>query len=144
MPFCLPSNLANQFRLPERRSDACCTQNKRKRTQTSCRSVQISKSTQVSSTPDTHCTMSVGFVIPQTPIAVDHWRTEPKTCAKYYFCTHCHAGSSLRERELENQFILADHTAGLSPSWNYPIYCSRITGELLKLKFDVKPDLIVY
>ncbi|XP_065838693.1 5' exonuclease Apollo-like isoform X2 [Oscarella lobularis] len=70
--------------------------------------------------------MSVGFVIPQTPIAVDHWRTEPKTCAKYYFCTHCHA----------------DHTAGLSPSWNYPIYCSRITGELLKLKFDVKPDLI--
>ncbi len=36
-----------------------------------------------------------------------------------------------------------DHTSGLSELWNHPIYCTPVTGKLLRHKFNIKQDLIV-
>jgi DNA cross-link repair 1B protein len=67
-----------------------------------------------------------GLIIPDTPIAVDFWMIRHASRAKLFFLTHAHA----------------DHTSGLSPSWNQPIYCSEITGRIICHKFQIKEELI--
>lgn len=69
-----------------------------------------------------------GAVIPNTPIAVDFWRVRRCPHSRIFFLSHMHA----------------DHTAGLTSSWNsYPIYCSVITKTLLTAKLHVKSELVV-
>ena len=69
-----------------------------------------------------------GLVLPNTPIAVDFWK--PRQCphVRLYFLTHMHA----------------DHTAGLTSSWNYhKIYCSEVTKKLAKVKLGINPEFLV-
>lgn len=69
-----------------------------------------------------------GLIIPKTPIAIDFWK--PRQCphVKLYFLTHLHA----------------DHTSGLSSSWNYhKIYCSEVTKKLALFKFGIKEEFLV-
>ena len=69
-----------------------------------------------------------GAVIPNTPIAVDFWRVRRCPHSRIFFLSHMHA----------------DHTAGLTSSWNsYTIYCSVITKKLLTAKLHVKSELVV-
>ncbi|XP_015773840.1 PREDICTED: uncharacterized protein LOC107352051 [Acropora digitifera] len=69
-----------------------------------------------------------GAVIPNTPIAVDFWRVRRCPHSRIFFLSHMHA----------------DHTAGLTSSWNsYTIYCSAITKKLLTAKLHVKSELVV-
>ena len=67
-----------------------------------------------------------GHVIPNTPIAVDCWKLRNIPEARIFFLTHYHA----------------DHMVGLTSSWSYPIYCSPVTGKLLKEHMKIKPHLI--
>ncbi|XP_064632425.1 5' exonuclease Apollo-like [Lineus longissimus] len=67
-----------------------------------------------------------GLIIPDTPIAVDFWMIRHASQAKLFFLSHGHA----------------DHTAGLSPSWSQPIYCSDMTGRFIRNKFQIKEALI--
>jgi len=67
-----------------------------------------------------------GLRIPNSPIAVDYWKYGDNL--RFYFLTHAHA----------------DHTSGLTPSWNYgTIYCSPVSSLLLQHKLNVKPEIIV-
>nr|XP_002730478.1 PREDICTED: uncharacterized protein LOC100372601 [Saccoglossus kowalevskii] len=67
-----------------------------------------------------------GCLIPDTPIAVDYWRTRNCPETKLFFLTHMHA----------------DHTSGLSPSWKSTIYCSPVSAKLLRAKFEIQQSLI--
>ncbi|XP_054836936.1 5' exonuclease Apollo [Eublepharis macularius] len=62
-----------------------------------------------------------GALIAGTPIAVDFWNIRNAGQARLFFLSHMHS----------------DHTVGLSSTWNQPIYCSPITGQLLHLKLKV-------
>lgn len=69
-----------------------------------------------------------GAVIPNTPIAVDFWRVRRCPHSRIFFLSHMHA----------------DHTAGLTSSWNsHTIYCSVITKKLLTAKLHVRSELVV-
>ena len=69
-----------------------------------------------------------GAVIPNTPIAVDFWRLRQCPHSRIFFLSHMHA----------------DHTAGLTSSWNtYTIYCSELTKKLATAKLGVNSDLVV-
>eukprot|EP00127_Corallochytrium_limacisporum_P007055 Clim_evm15s241 gene=Clim_evmTU15s241 len=66
-----------------------------------------------------------GVIIPNTPIAVDFWGFRPGL--KLYFLTHMHA----------------DHTGGLSSSWNHgTIFATPDTAALLIHKFRVEPSIV--
>ncbi|XP_029643175.1 5' exonuclease Apollo-like [Octopus sinensis] len=67
-----------------------------------------------------------GHIIKGTPIAVDFWQIRKCPDAKLFFLTHFHS----------------DHTVGLTSSWNQPIYCSKVTGDLICKKFNVARELI--
>ncbi|CAH1265924.1 DCLRE1B [Branchiostoma lanceolatum] len=67
-----------------------------------------------------------GCLIPNTPFAVDFWKSRQSEHTRLFFLTHMHA----------------DHTSGLSPSWKHPIYCSDITAKLLIHKFNIAPALV--
>ncbi|XP_077191062.1 5' exonuclease Apollo [Paroedura picta] len=62
-----------------------------------------------------------GALIAGTPIAVDFWNIRKACQARLFFLSHMHS----------------DHTVGLSSTWNQPIYCSPITGQILHLKLKV-------
>lgn len=70
--------------------------------------------------------MMNGCLIPQTPIAVDFWKVRECPHARIFFLTHLHG----------------DHVTGLTSSWNYPVYCSEITGKLLVERYGVREELI--
>ncbi|XP_070765920.1 5' exonuclease Apollo [Enoplosus armatus] len=71
--------------------------------------------------------MSVGKVIPYTPLAVDFWHVRKCPGARLFFLSHMHR----------------DHTVGLTSTWSdRPIYCSPITATLLRLKLQVKEQWI--
>ncbi|XP_014778254.1 5' exonuclease Apollo [Octopus bimaculoides] len=67
-----------------------------------------------------------GHIIKGTPIAVDFWQIRKCPDAKLFFLTHFHS----------------DHTVGLTSSWNQPIYCSKVTGDLICKKFSIAQELI--
>lgn len=67
-----------------------------------------------------------GHLLPGTPIAVDFWNIRKCASANLFFLTHIHS----------------DHTVGLTSSWSQPIYCSKLTGNLLCMKFSLSNDLI--
>lgn len=67
-----------------------------------------------------------GTIIPNTPIAVDFWKLRECPHARLFFLTHLHG----------------DHIAGLTPTWNYPIYCSEVTARLLSHHHQIKDDLL--
>ncbi|XP_042322124.1 5' exonuclease Apollo [Sceloporus undulatus] len=62
-----------------------------------------------------------GTLIAGTPIAVDFWNIRKAGQARLFFLSHMHT----------------DHTVGLSSTWNQPIYCSPVTGQILHLKLKV-------
>jgi len=66
---------------------------------------------------------SSGNILAGTPIAVDVWslRRCPSS-VQLFFLTHVHA----------------DHIAGLTPSWNCPLYCTPVTKKLLLQKLQVQ------
>lgn len=64
--------------------------------------------------------------IPYTEICVDAFNFAKETNLKHYFLTHFHA----------------DHYTGMTKGFNKPIYCSPITGRLLRHKFKVSPKYI--
>ena len=69
-----------------------------------------------------------GAVISNTPIAVDFWRLRHCQHSRIFFLSHMHA----------------DHTVGLTSSWNtYKIYCSEVTRKLVIAKLGVNSDLVV-
>ena len=65
-----------------------------------------------------------GTLIAGTPIAVDFWSIRKATHARLFFLSHMHT----------------DHTVGLSSTWNRPIYCSPVTGQILHLRLKVHLD----
>uniref|UniRef100_A0A8C4WV19 5' exonuclease Apollo n=1 Tax=Eptatretus burgeri TaxID=7764 RepID=A0A8C4WV19_EPTBU len=67
-----------------------------------------------------------GTVIPHTPLAVDWWYPRRIRTARLYFLTHAHA----------------DHTGGLTPSWNLPIYCSPLTARIIQHKLQISPKVL--
>ena len=68
-----------------------------------------------------------GAAIPGTPIAVDFWRLRQCPHSRIFFLSHMHA----------------DHTAGLTSSWNtHTIYCSELTKKLVTAKLGVNSDLV--
>ncbi|XP_066559762.1 5' exonuclease Apollo isoform X1 [Amia ocellicauda] len=68
-----------------------------------------------------------GKVIPHTPIAVDFWQVRKCSYVRLFFLSHMHS----------------DHTSGLTSTWtNRPIFCSPVTGKLLRLKLQVKEKWI--
>ncbi|XP_028590367.2 5' exonuclease Apollo [Podarcis muralis] len=62
-----------------------------------------------------------GTLIAGTPIAVDFWNIRKAGRARLFFLSHMHS----------------DHTVGLSSTWNRPIYCSPVTGQILHLRLKV-------
>lgn len=71
--------------------------------------------------------MMNGCIIRGTPIAVDVWQS--RQCFSYtsiFFLSHMHA----------------DHTAGLTSSWNQPIYCSETSARMLQHKFNIASQLL--
>ncbi|XP_063930265.1 5' exonuclease Apollo-like isoform X3 [Zophobas morio] len=68
----------------------------------------------------------VGFVIPSTPISLDHWKYSPGV--NIYFLSHLHS----------------DHSEGLRPSFRYgSIYCSSTTRRLLLERYQLDPSLVI-
>ncbi|XP_020636227.3 5' exonuclease Apollo isoform X1 [Pogona vitticeps] len=67
-----------------------------------------------------------GTLIAGTPIAVDFWSIRKATHARLFFLSHMHT----------------DHTVGLSSTWNRPIYCSPVTGQILHLRLKVAKEWI--
>jgi DNA cross-link repair 1B protein len=64
--------------------------------------------------------------IPETPICIDGFKHTPDV--QFYLLSHLHA----------------DHTSGLSPSWNFgTIYCTSISKAILCQKFKVDEKYIV-
>ncbi|ELT95851.1 hypothetical protein CAPTEDRAFT_225584 [Capitella teleta] len=68
-----------------------------------------------------------GMIIPQTPIAVDHWKMTPMSPARVFFLSHMHE----------------DHMKGLTPTWRHKIHCSPLTKRLLIDKFQFDPSQVV-
>ncbi|XP_074019622.1 5' exonuclease Apollo [Numenius arquata] len=62
-----------------------------------------------------------GTVLAGTPIAVDFWSVRRAGGARLFFLSHMHS----------------DHTAGLSSTWNRPLYCSPLTARLLHRRLQV-------
>ena len=69
-----------------------------------------------------------GCILPGTPIAVDHWKVGHGGGARVFFLSHMHA----------------DHTRGLTPSWNQKIYCSPVSKKLLMYKLQVHTYFKIY
>ncbi|XP_070601759.1 5' exonuclease Apollo isoform X2 [Erythrolamprus reginae] len=67
-----------------------------------------------------------GTVIAGTPIAVDFWNIRKAGQARLFFLSHMHS----------------DHTVGLSSTWNKPVYCSPVTGQILHLRLKVSKQWI--
>uniref|UniRef100_A0A8D0DHT0 5' exonuclease Apollo n=1 Tax=Salvator merianae TaxID=96440 RepID=A0A8D0DHT0_SALMN len=67
-----------------------------------------------------------GTLIAGTPIAVDFWNIRKAGQARFFFLSHMHS----------------DHTVGLSSTWNQPIYCSPITGQILHHRLKVAKQWI--
>nr|XP_033773790.1 5' exonuclease Apollo isoform X2 [Geotrypetes seraphini] len=67
-----------------------------------------------------------GALIPNTPIAVDFWQIRKCNHVCLFFLSHMHA----------------DHTVGLSSTWNRPIYCSPLTAKILQLRLQVHREWI--
>ncbi|XP_032074408.1 5' exonuclease Apollo isoform X1 [Thamnophis elegans] len=67
-----------------------------------------------------------GTLIAGTPIAVDFWNIRKARQARLFFLSHMHS----------------DHTVGLSSTWNQPVYCSPVTGQILHLRLKVAKQLI--
>lgn len=64
-------------------------------------------------------------LIPGMPVAVDYFK---KARVAVYFLTHAHA----------------DHTEGLSPSWDRgTIYCTTPTRTVILRKFNVNADRVI-
>uniref|UniRef100_A0A2D4L7G6 5' exonuclease Apollo n=1 Tax=Micrurus paraensis TaxID=1970185 RepID=A0A2D4L7G6_9SAUR len=78
------------------------------------------------STTDHRVGVMNGTLIAGTPIAVDFWNIRKARQARLFFLSHMHS----------------DHTAGLSSTWNQPVYCSPITGQILHLKLKVAKQWI--
>ena len=70
--------------------------------------------------------MMNGHLILDTPIAVDFWNIRKCPSTSLFFLSHIHS----------------DHTVGLTSSWSRPIYCSKVTSELLCQKISLPDDLI--
>ncbi|XP_026568737.1 5' exonuclease Apollo isoform X1 [Pseudonaja textilis] len=70
--------------------------------------------------------MMNGTLIAGTPIAVDFWNIRKARQARLFFLSHMHS----------------DHTVGLSSTWNQPVYCSPVTGQILNLKLKVAKQWI--
>ncbi|XP_026530933.1 5' exonuclease Apollo isoform X2 [Notechis scutatus] len=70
--------------------------------------------------------MMNGTLIAGTPIAVDFWNIRKARQARLFFLSHMHS----------------DHTVGLSSTWNKPVYCSPVTGQILNLKLKVAKQWI--
>lgn len=64
--------------------------------------------------------------IPYTKICVDAFNFAKEKDLKHYFLSHFHA----------------DHYIGLTKGFDKPIYCSPITGRLVRYKFKVAPKYI--
>lgn len=64
--------------------------------------------------------------IPGTGFSVDAFQYGPVEGCTAYFLTHFHS----------------DHYAGLSKAFTFPVYCSQITGNLLKSKLHVQEQYI--
>ncbi|XP_034270162.1 5' exonuclease Apollo isoform X2 [Pantherophis guttatus] len=67
-----------------------------------------------------------GTLIAGTPIAVDFWNIRKARQARLFFLSHMHS----------------DHTVGLSSTWNQPVYCSPVTGQILHLRLKVAKQWI--
>ncbi|CAH1782661.1 unnamed protein product [Owenia fusiformis] len=67
-----------------------------------------------------------GCVVSDTPIAVDMWKVRLHPCVKLFFLSHMHG----------------DHTVGLTASWKDNIYCSPVSGKLLRQRIKVKECFI--
>ncbi|KAJ7331794.1 hypothetical protein JRQ81_013974 [Phrynocephalus forsythii] len=67
-----------------------------------------------------------GTLIPGTPLAVDFWNIRKAAHVRLFFLSHMHT----------------DHTVGLSSTWNRPIYCSPVTGQILHHKLKVAKEWI--
>ncbi|XP_039218394.1 5' exonuclease Apollo [Crotalus tigris] len=67
-----------------------------------------------------------GTLIAGTPIAVDFWNIRKAGQARLFFLSHMHS----------------DHTVGLSSTWNQPVYCSPVTGQILHLRLKVAKQWI--
>ena len=69
-------------------------------------------------------------LIPGLPVLVDCFKqsTNNRDSSLVYFLTHAHA----------------DHTEGLSPSWDRGIvYCTEITRKFILRKFNLDPALVI-
>lgn len=67
-------------------------------------------------------------IVPGFSICVDAFRYGAVEGCTAYFLTHFHS----------------DHYGGLSASWRHgPIYCSRVTANLVKLQLKVSPKMLV-
>jgi len=64
--------------------------------------------------------------IPYSSICVDAFNFAKEDSLQHYFLTHFHA----------------DHYIGMTKGFDKPIYCSKITGRLLRHKFKVSPKYI--
>ncbi|KAM6456831.1 5' exonuclease Apollo isoform 1-T1 [Liasis olivaceus] len=67
-----------------------------------------------------------GTLIAGTPIAVDFWNIRKAGQARLFFLSHMHS----------------DHTVGLSSTWNQPVYCSPVSGQILHLRLKVAKQWI--
>jgi len=67
-----------------------------------------------------------GCILHGMPVAVDCFQQRILSKVKLFFLTHMHS----------------DHTVGLSSSWRSIIYCSHMTGRLLRHKFNILPQFI--
>ncbi|KAL5260431.1 hypothetical protein ACHWQZ_G010531 [Mnemiopsis leidyi] len=69
---------------------------------------------------------NLGHILANSKIAVDWFETDSTDLVNYYFCSH----------------VTSEHTAGLTQDWSCAIYCSEITGKLLRHTCQISESLI--